>query len=133
LVDAISQLPVSASSQDKAHAVDEIFEELVVEAMELGFHLSLRRLSRILRRCGRSKGEPHRNVVSREMVRNLSFTFRPWVKIDGATTFVKALDPKTVLPTWGVLYCGGAKQVLADLEKISDEYRIGLHVESFEW
>jgi hypothetical protein len=32
-----------------------------------------------------------------------------------------------------MLYCGGAKQVLSELEKISDEYQIGLHVESFAW
>jgi hypothetical protein len=59
--------------------------------------------------------------------------FCPCDTIDGAKEYVKQLDPHLVLPTWGMLYCGGAKMVLEDLEKISEEYNIGLHVESFSW
>ena len=58
--------------------------------------------------------------------------FKPWDDNDEAEDFVKALEPST-LATWGLLYCGGAKQVLKVLEEVSDEYEINLHVESFAW
>jgi hypothetical protein len=48
-------------------------------------------------------------------------------------TFVKNLDPKKVLSTWGMLYCGGAKVVEQDLQQIAQEYKLDLHIESFGW
>jgi hypothetical protein len=62
--------------------------------------------------------------------------FRPWDGHEGSKEYVKNLDRKLIIPpTWGMLYCGGAsKQVLSELEKISEEYQAGLHAESsFAW
>jgi hypothetical protein len=64
---------------------------------------------------------------------HLAIGFCPWDHYEGAKNYVKNLDKKLILPTWGMLYCGGAKQVLSELEKISDEHQIGLHIESFAW
>jgi Ferric reductase NAD binding domain/FAD-binding domain len=63
----------------------------------------------------------------------LAVGFRPWDRHDDAKAYVKSLDRNLILPTWGMLYCGGAKVVETELKKISDEFHIGLHVESFAW
>jgi hypothetical protein len=59
--------------------------------------------------------------------------FRPWDSHGGARDYVKKLDMNMILPTWGILYCGETKVIEEELRKISDEYRICLHVESFSW
>lgn len=43
------------------------------------------------------------------------------------------VDYKMVLSTWGMMYCGGSKAVEDTLVKISKEYSISLHPESFAW
>jgi hypothetical protein len=67
------------------------------------------------------------------MIGHLAIGFRPWDQHKGSKEYVKNLDKKLIIPTRGMLYCGGAKQVLSELEKISDECQIGLHVELFAW
>ena len=96
-----------------------IRDDLMISASELGFQLEPGPIS-----C---------TVHADEIEDRLTMGFSPRDKIDGAKEYVKQLDPHLVLPTWGMLYCGGAKMVLEDLEKISEEYNIGLHVESFSW
>ena len=59
--------------------------------------------------------------------------FRPWENHPEATEYVKNLPRKEVLSTWGMMYCGGAAAVLADLESISKKYDIDVHIESFGW
>ncbi|KAL3930514.1 MAG: hypothetical protein SGBAC_011732 [Bacillariaceae sp.] len=59
--------------------------------------------------------------------------FCPWEDQPGASEYVKSLDKNIVIPTWGLLYCGGAKPILSDLKRISAEFHIDLHVESFSW
>ena len=66
-------------------------------------------------------------------MKNLGLGFRPWDRHGCASNYVKGLDKQLVLPTWGMLYCGGAKKLEEDLKKISDEYHLPLHVESFGW
>ena len=76
----------------------------------------------------------------------LRIGFKPWEEVQvqslsqdtDATNicpkrFVKNLDRKKVLSTWGMLYCGGAKVVEQDLKQISEEYQLDLHIESFGW
>lgn len=108
----------SSRRNDDASYVS-VEEDLACYAAELGFHLDV----------GRIAGE----VKADTFMNRLTMGFRPWDKVDGAKDYVKKLDPTLVLPTWGILYCGGAKMVLKDLAAISEEYDIGLHVESFEW
>ena len=67
------------------------------------------------------------------IIGHLAIAFRPWDLHEGSKENVKNLDQKLIIPTWGMLYCGGAKQVWSELENISDEYQVGLHVESFAW
>ena len=64
---------------------------------------------------------------------NLALGFCPWDKQDGAKEYVKNLDQNLVLRTWGVLYCGGAKKLEKDLRKVTDNYGLQIHVESFAW
>lgn len=115
-----------------------IAEDLACYASELGFRLPPEQVSENL--TEESSGEMHRSTTkkkraraSKELMGSLSMDFRPWENIDGAKEYVKKLDQNMILPTWGILYCGGAKMVLADLDAISEEYNIGLHVESFDW
>ena len=64
---------------------------------------------------------------------HLSIGFCPWDKQDGAKEYVKNLDQHLVLNTWGVLYCGGAKKLEKDLRKVTENYGLQIHVESFAW
>ena len=59
--------------------------------------------------------------------------YRPWEKQEGAAAFVKSLDKKMVLSTWGLLYCGGSKPVEDTMRNISREYDIAFYPESFAW
>lgn len=112
----------------------EALEDLAMYASELGFTLSPEKISgefsmtndTILHRS--TSIETHTTIMS-----HLDIGFRPWDSRAGAKEYVKALDKNMVLPTWGMLYCGGTKTVEEELKKISDEYRICLHVESFAW
>ncbi|EED87425.1 predicted protein [Thalassiosira pseudonana CCMP1335] len=52
---------------------------------------------------------------------------------EGADEFVRNLNKRLVLSTWGLLYCGGSKPVENTLRQISKEYNIALHPESFAW
>jgi len=65
--------------------------------------------------------------------RSITSAFKPWEKNKGARTYVRGLDPDTVLPTWGILYCGGSAAVQDALQQISEEYDISMEVESFNW
>jgi hypothetical protein len=58
------------------------------------------------------------------IIGHLAITFRPWDYHKGAKKFVNNLYKKLILPTWGMFYCGGVKQVLSELGKISDEQQI---------
>eukprot|EP00980_Cylindrotheca_fusiformis_P012456 scaffold3054_cov129-Cylindrotheca_fusiformis.AAC.20 len=50
--------------------------------------------------------------TSESMMENLAIDFRPWDYNSGASDYVKQLDKKMVISTWGMMYCGGAKPVL---------------------
>ena len=62
-----------------------------------------------------------------------SSNFIPWEQNDEAVVFVKGLDKKTVLSTWGILYCGGNENVGCVLKRISAEYHVSLNIETFAW
>ena len=47
-------------------------------------------------------------------------------------THVKRLD-NHVMSSWGMMYCGGSQPVISTLEKVSINYNIDLHVDSFAW
>ena len=74
-----------------------------------------------------------RRSVSTSNLDNIEMGFHPWRCHEDAKEYVKSLDRKLILSAWGIFYCGGAKPVLKDLRKISDEFGIRLHVESFAW
>jgi hypothetical protein len=132
---------------------DDAIEDLALQASELGFNLSTdavshefgiagsrtanRDLSASVNMAGFRRAAKSRLAdsarLSASIRENLSIGFRPWNCQEGANKYVKNLDKKLVLQTWGMLYCGGAKPVLNVLEEISDEFDIGLHVESFAW
>jgi ferric-chelate reductase len=115
--------------------VSERAEDVACYASELGFHLPTdaidEKLSSSLRSSGNSR-KAHRRT-SESIMEHLEIGFRPWDNHPGSSDYVKNLDKKMVISTWGMLYCGGAKPVLKDLKRISDEYQLGLHVESFAW
>jgi hypothetical protein len=115
---------------------DDLEEDLALQASELGFNLSTGSVSQEFGAAGSRRGrrrlsDPVRLCAS--IREKLSIGFRPWNYHEAASKYVKNLDKSLVLSTWGMLYCGGAKPVLNVLEEISDEYNIGLHVESFDW
>ena len=64
---------------------------------------------------------------------HLDLGFKPWEEHLKAHEYVKSLNRENVISTWGMLYCGGAKVLETDLRKVSDRYKIDLHVESFGW
>ena len=110
-------------------------EDVAFYAQELGFNLAPGAIDQSLRSSLRSGTNLNRSRhhAYAKILENLSIGFRPWEYHPGASDYVKSLDKKMVIPTWGMLYCGGAKPVLDDLKRISDEYHLGLHVESFAW
>ena len=59
-------------------------------------------------------------------------TFCPWIANEEQERFVKSLD-KDVMSTWTVLYCGGSKSVIRDLQGLSIDFNIDVHVDSFAW
>lgn len=57
-----------------------------------------------------------------------------WNPTVHAARSVKNLEHKSsLLSRWGVMYCGGSTQVKRKLKKITSEYEIDLHYESFAW
>ena len=108
-------------------------EELACYASELGFHLPSDAVANPEGGSIFASDEFQERRPASLIRQHLAMGFRPWDKHQGADKYVKNLDKKTVIRTWGMLYCGGAKQVLAELNHISDEYQLGLHVESFAW
>uniref|UniRef100_A0A7S4NI13 Ferric reductase NAD binding domain-containing protein n=1 Tax=Odontella aurita TaxID=265563 RepID=A0A7S4NI13_9STRA len=72
-------------------------------------------------------------MSDQNVVKALTSTFKPWEKTDKAEYFVKGLDREHVLPTWGLLYCGGSPPVQKTLKEISAEYHISLNIDSFSW
>lgn len=113
--------------------LDARVQDIACYASELGFHLPTDEVSQDFDLFMSNNPKHGRRRTSQKLMNHLAMGFRPWERQDGSQQYVKNLDPKLVLPTWGILYCGGAKMVLAELEKISDEYALGLHVESFAW
>ncbi|CAJ1952236.1 unnamed protein product [Cylindrotheca closterium] len=111
-------------------------EDVAFYAQELGFNLPADAAHTSFQISRSSEGcdiDSSRNSTSEFVMENLGIGFRPWEYHPGATRYIRNLDKKMVISTWGMLYCGGAKPVLNDLKRISDEYHIGLHVESFAW
>ena len=109
---------------------EALMQDLSLQASELGFHLPSEAEAQLLEPSNRLD----ESIKLSESIKGiLTIGFRPWIYHDGACKYVKDLNKKLVMPTWGMLYCGGAKQVLKVLEEISDEYEINLHVESFAW
>lgn len=110
-------------------------EDLACYASELGFHLPADVIEEDLASTIGSSviSQKRRRRASKSIKEHLAIGFRPWDYHSDASRYVKNLDRKLILSTWGMLYCGGAKPVLADLKNISDEYQIGLHIESFSW
>lgn len=61
-----------------------------------------------------------------------SSTFSLWEESEEQQTRVKRLEDH-VMSSWGMMYCGGSKDVLSALREISMDYNIDLHIDSFEW
>jgi ferric-chelate reductase len=112
----------------------ESAKDLSLYASELGFILPTEEVSEEFASSddlGSRRRARRRASVS--ILGHLTIGFRPWDRHDRAKEYVRRLDKKLVIQTWGILYCGGARPVLNELEKISDEYQLCLHVESFAW
>ena len=124
-------LDVLSLPDDESSVTSEQAENLACYAAELGFHLP-RDISEELQRSPEGYRQ-HRRRKSEVIMQNLGIGFRPWETHDGAARYVKNLDRKLVIPTGGILYCGGARQVENDLLQISDEFKIQIHIESFAW
>ena len=114
-----------------------VAEDISGPASELDFRLSLEMPSQELDTSAPCRGltlDPVlRSSASTSILDDLEMGFHPWGCHKDAKEYVKSLDKKMIMATWGLLYCGGAEQVLKDLRKISDEFGIRLHVESFAW
>ena len=112
----------------------EALEDLAVYASELGFTLPPEKMSGEFCMLKDSVNFDQSIETCQETIlSHLDIGFRPWDVHEGSKEYVKSLDKNKILPTWGILYCGGTKVVEEELRKISDEYRICLHVESFSW
>ena len=135
------------SSTESPQSSRDMTESLACYASELGFHLPEEAISKELEKVpspasmtrrssstGRTKSlKRQRQASERRIMKELGLEFRPWESHPDASDYVKALDKRMVLSTWGILYCGGAKQVEEDLKKISVKYSIPIHIESFSW
>jgi ferric-chelate reductase len=129
------------SSDDEEGSPHWQAELLSSYASDLGFQLSSDAISQELHASQeiRSSFEhsepfsPQRRRTSEAIMCHLGLGFRPWLHQEGAVDFVKNLDTKLVLPTWGILYCGGAKVMERDLREIADVFDLDIHIESFAW
>jgi hypothetical protein len=79
------------------------------------------------------KGDSQQRRKSGAIFDHLEFSFKPWEEHPEAHSFVKDLSKENIIPTWGMLYCGGAKVLENELQTISDKYHLDLHIESFGW
>jgi hypothetical protein len=123
--------------------IPDIAEDLALYVSELGFTLPTRAIpplevgtlnSKDFDASGQTQGTVGRNRPFFSYYHeHMDIAFRPWDKHDCSKEYVKKLDKKLVLRTWGMLYCGGARVVEEELKKIADEYKVCLHVESFAW
>jgi hypothetical protein len=112
-------------------------EDIALYASELGFHLPTETISHEFNHSKSfnfdASGTTSLSTGTETIMSHLGIGFRPWDQHDGAREYVKKLDKRFALSTWGMLYCGGAKVVEEELKKISLEFHICLHVESFGW
>jgi hypothetical protein len=124
-----------AERMEASHDLDGAgaLEDLAVYASELGFTLPTEKMSGEFCMMKDAPLNQSMQTCQETIMSHLDIGFRPWDTHAGAKEYVKNLDKNMVLPTWGMLYCGGTKVVVEELRKISDEYRICLHVESFAW
>ena len=116
--------------------LSDIARDLAWQASELGFQLPAETVAQQHRAQNTSswmRSSAKKRLAKQMIQQNLSIGFRPWNYHDIAQSYVRNLDKSMILSTWGILYCGGAKPVLQALEDVSDEYDIGLHIESFAW
>lgn len=61
-------------------------------------------------------------------------SFQPWNESpDKVRKMVKKLSNKTVLSTWGMLYCGNSAAIESALQEISTEYKLSFQKESIIW
>ena len=61
-------------------------------------------------------------------------SFQPWNESpEKVRKLVKKLSNKTVLSTWGLLYCGNSPAIESALQEISAEYKLSFQKESLVW
>ncbi|KAL3922525.1 MAG: hypothetical protein SGILL_002157, partial [Bacillariaceae sp.] len=111
----------------------DALEDIAVYASELGFTLSFETVTTEIQLLEHRNLDASYTTCQETIMTHMDIGFRPWDHHDGAKNYVKNLDKNLVLPRWGIFYCGGAKVVEQELRKISDEYKICIHVESFAW
>jgi hypothetical protein len=103
-------------------------------AAEIGFQLAPEVISRERRLSYDEEMAPQRSRrSSASIMGHLEIGFRPWEEHPDAHEYVKKLDKNLAISNWGLLYCGSAKQVEADLKKIAADYQLGIHIESCAW
>jgi len=57
-----------------------------------------------------------------------------WGPTFHAARSIKKMEHRSsILSRWGIMYCGASSQVKGSLKKLSKEYEIDLHYESFAW
>ena len=59
-------------------------------------------------------------------------SFHPWRENEAHERYVKEIDAN-VMKTWGIFFCGGSEGVISDLQALSMDYNIDLHIDSFAW
>jgi hypothetical protein len=74
-----------------------------------------------------------RNLSRPGLNSNNTTKYCPWMEQPAAEAFVLGLDKKSVLNTWGVMYCGGSKSVENRLRQTASKFDIKLLTESFAW
>jgi hypothetical protein len=122
------------ASSDEGETVST--ENLACYASELGFQLAPEAIARerqVTSNLEMGARQCNRRRSSASIMGHCKIGFCPWEEHPDAHDYVKNLDKHLVLPTWGLLYCGGAKQVEADLKEIANDYQLGIHIESFAW
>lgn len=81
------------------------------------------------------KGRPQLSYLIPNIIygnENESAAFSLWEQSEEQIMCVKGLDDD-VMSTWGMMYCGGSKEVMSALRGISIDYNIDLHIDSFAW
>ena len=124
------ELDVTERSSDSSDASDE--EEVCCNSSPDISTQSFRTTTNDFLECIKTP-DLSRHVKVSSINKSLALGFRPWEYHRKASQYVKGLDKKLILPTWGLLYCGGAKMVEKAVKDLSDEYGIDSHIESFRW